>query len=444
MRVNTKSRPAPPSSESLQWGGDVVAWTLRSLPIDFIALNPGASYRGLHDSLVNVLEDTSPQIIVCLYEEHAVALAHDYAKGSGRPMAVALHSNVGLMHGSMAIYNAWCDRAPMLIFGVTGPIDANKRRPWIDWIHTSQDQAALIRPFIKWDNQPAAAEATVESLLRAWQATQRSPQGPVYVCLDVELQETAIEQPLNLSDIQRFEQGQPPVPAQQSLDQAANMIQSATNPIILAGRVSRDTVDWDQRVALAERLGATVMTDLKNAAAFLTDHPLHPLPPAFRLDPASIQLLAKADLILSLDWLDLGGTLHTVWPDGNPKATIIHASLDDYAMNGWAMNHQRMAPIDLALDGTPESVVTGLLDRIETRHSVRAESAQTRPNIPPQTQAFDLLALATTLKSALDQRAVSYLRLPLGWPSITTTFKHPLDCLGYDGGAGIGSGPGAW
>tara|TARA_B100000749_G_scaffold280749_1_gene278404 strand:- start:266 stop:676 length:411 start_codon:yes stop_codon:yes gene_type:complete len=129
---NTPSRPLPPSPEKLEWGSDAVAWTLRSLPIDFIALNPGASYRGLHDSLVNVLEDTAPEMLVCLHEEHAVAMAHGYAKVTGRPMAVALHSNVGLMHGSMAIYNAWCDRAPMLILGATGPVDANLRRPWID------------------------------------------------------------------------------------------------------------------------------------------------------------------------------------------------------------------------------------------------------------------------------------------------------------------------
>jgi len=439
---NTPSRPLPPSPEKLEWGSDAVAWTLRSLPIDFIALNPGASYRGLHDSLVNVLEDTAPEMLVCLHEEHAVAMAHGYAKVTGRPMAVALHSNVGLMHGSMAIYNAWCDRAPMLILGATGPVDANLRRPWIDWIHTSQDQAALIRPFIKWDNQPASVEAAVESILRGWQATIRRPQGPVYICLDVSLQEKALDKPLSLPDPSRFAPGEPPVPSAGKLDTAAQMIRAARNPVILAGRVSRDSADWAKRVKLAERLGATVMTDLKIAAAFPTDHPLHPLPPAFRLDSAAVHLISEADLIISLDWLDLGGTLYTVWPDGKPSAKIIHASLDDYGMNGWAMNHQRMAPVDLALDGTPESTVDGLLERMESTAAVKTQSTYQRPPLPSQTGVFDLLALATTLASTLENRDVSYLRLPLGWPSSTSTFRHPLDYLGYDGGAGIGSGPG--
>ena len=143
----------------MAWGSDVAAQVLRRLDIPYIALNPGASYRGLHDSLVNHLGNRAPEIIMCLHEEHAVAIAHGYAKATGRPMAVALHSNVGLMHGTMAIYNAWCDRAPMLILGATGPVDAVLRRPWIDWIHTSQDQGGLVRNFVKWDDQPGSAAA---------------------------------------------------------------------------------------------------------------------------------------------------------------------------------------------------------------------------------------------------------------------------------------------
>ncbi|WP_209537754.1 thiamine pyrophosphate-binding protein [Billgrantia sulfidoxydans] len=421
-----------------------MAWALRALPIDYIALNPGASYRGLHDSLVNVLGDLAPSMLVCLHEEHAVALAHGYAKVTKQPMAVALHSNVGLIHASMAIYNAWCNRAPMLILGATGPVDANRRRPWIDWIHTSQDQAALIRPFIKWDNQPASVGAALEAILRAWQTSRRRPYGPVYVCLDVSLQEQAITEPINLPDPQRFLPGEPPMPCESSLDEAARLLNEARNPVILAGRVSRDSNDWERRVSLAERLGATVLSDLKVAAAFSTEHPLHPFAPAFRLCDDAIDLLSRADLILSLDWLDLGGTLYTVWPDGKPTAHVIHATFDDYAMNGWAMNHQRMAPVDLALDGTPDTVVEALLHRLPNT-STRPQAS--RPPEASRTKdisglSLDLQALAEALNEQLDTQPVSYLRLPLGWPGSACRFLHPLDYLGYDGGAGIGSGPG--
>src|SRR5712671_1293855 len=133
-------RPVGIGDGVARFGSDVVAETLRALDIPYIALNPGASYRGLHDSLVNHLGNERPQMLVCLHEESAVALAHGWAKVTERPMAAAVHSNVGLMHATMAIFDAWCDRAPVLVIGATGPVDAVKRRPWIDWIHTARDQ----------------------------------------------------------------------------------------------------------------------------------------------------------------------------------------------------------------------------------------------------------------------------------------------------------------
>src|SRR5882757_3074283 len=126
------------------WGSDVLARMLRVLEIPYVALNPGSSFRGLHDSLVNHLGNERPQMLLCLHEEHAVAIAHGYAKVTDAPLAVALHSNVGLMHASMAIFNAFCDRVPMLLIGASGPLDAARRRPWIDWLHTATDQAALV------------------------------------------------------------------------------------------------------------------------------------------------------------------------------------------------------------------------------------------------------------------------------------------------------------
>ena len=147
--------PAPTEEAQAVWGSDAIAEMIRALDIPYMLLNPGASFRGLHDSLVNHLGNEKPQMIVVLHEEHAVAIAHGYAKVTGKPLGAILHSNVGLMHGSMGIFDAWTDRMPVIVFGATGPVDAAKRRPWIDWIHTAQDQAALVRHFIKWDAQPA-------------------------------------------------------------------------------------------------------------------------------------------------------------------------------------------------------------------------------------------------------------------------------------------------
>ena len=197
-------RPKPAGVNAPGFGSDVVADTLRALDIPYIALNPGASYRGLHDSIVNYLGNEQPQMLLCLHEESAVAIAHGYAKVTGKAMAAAVHSNVGLMHATMAIFNAWCDRMPMLILGATGPVDAVKRRPWIDWIHTARDQGAIIRNYTKWDDQPASPVAAREAVLRADWIANTAPCGPTYVNLDAELQEGKLAEPVPPIDAKRF------------------------------------------------------------------------------------------------------------------------------------------------------------------------------------------------------------------------------------------------
>src|SRR3984957_11574863 len=142
MDANDIERPLPSATNAL-FGSDIVAETLRALDIPWIALTPGASYRGLHDSLVNHLGNETPRMLVCLHEESAVARAHGWAKVTGRPMAAAVHSNVGLFHATMAIFNAWCDRAPVLVIGATGPAAAMERRPRREWVHTRPDHGRV-------------------------------------------------------------------------------------------------------------------------------------------------------------------------------------------------------------------------------------------------------------------------------------------------------------
>ena len=166
-----------------------MADAIRALDLGYVALVPGASYRGLHDSLVNHLGDENPKMLICLHEEASVAIAHGYGKVTERPMGAIVHSNVGLLHASMAIFDAWCDRAPIVVFGATGPMAADQRRPWIDWIHTTTDQAAIVRNYTKWDNQPGSVTACVEAVLRAGMIAKTPPFGPVYVTFDAFLQE---------------------------------------------------------------------------------------------------------------------------------------------------------------------------------------------------------------------------------------------------------------
>ena len=252
--VAAVERPAPAGVNAPAFGSDVVADTLRMLDIPYIALTPGASYRGLHDSLVNYLGNSAPQMLLCLHEESAVAIAHGYAKVTGKAMAAAVHANVGLFHATMALFNAWCDRMPMLVLGATGPVDAVQRRPWIDWIHTAQDQGALVRGYTKWDDQPASPGAAREALLRGAWIANTAPMGPVYINLDAGMQEAKLAEQLPPIDAKRYMPAVATAAPADLVREAAAMLQSARQVVILAGRASRSEEAWNARVALAEGL----------------------------------------------------------------------------------------------------------------------------------------------------------------------------------------------
>src|SRR5205814_474456 len=247
------ARPASP-----EWGSDVAAEMLRRLRVPYIALMPGASFRGLHDSIVNYLSNDGPSLVLCNHEEVAVAIAHGYAKYTGRTMAAAVHSTVGLMHATMTIFCAWYDRAPVLVLGGTGPMDAAARRPWIDWIHTARAQGELVRDYTKWEDQPASVAAMPESILRAWQVAHVAPQGPVYVCLDVGLQEQRLIGPVALPDPAAFAAPTRPAPDPDAVSAAAEILVDAERPLILLGRTSASDAAWRDTIALAEMLGAAV------------------------------------------------------------------------------------------------------------------------------------------------------------------------------------------
>lgn len=433
------------SNSDAAWGSDAISLLVRALDIPYVCLNPGASFRGLHDSLVNYLGNKSPQMILVLHEEHAISIAHGYAKVTGKPLGAIVHSNVGLMHASMAIFNAWCDRVPVLVMGATGPVDAARRRPWIDWIHTAQDQAALVRNFIKWDAQPVSVNAAYEALVRAKQIIETAPKGPAYVCFDATLQESKLDRIPPLPDVGRFRAPKPAHPDPDLVKTAAQWLSGARNPAILIGRVTRDEEAWAQRVDLAEALGAAVFTDLKLGAAFPTDHALHAAPPGLFLPSIGAERLRAADVILSLDWLDLAGTLKQAWGAEPVDAKIIQVSVDQNVHNGWTMDHQALPPVDLNILCEPEPFVTHLRRAVTPREATPGTAVPT-PSTAVAADAdsgsISIALMARTLRDAVGHDPVTLMRLPLGWAGEMWDFRHPLDYLGYDGGGGIGSGPG--
>ncbi|MDO8635053.1 MAG: thiamine pyrophosphate-binding protein, partial [Dehalococcoidia bacterium] len=273
-----------------RFGSDLIVDLFKALGVEYVALNPGSTFRGIHDSIVNYGGNSHPEVIECNHEEIAVAIAHGYAKASGKPMVAMAHNVVGLLHSSMAIFNAWCDRVPVLVMGGTGPMDTTKRRPWIDWIHTALVQGNVVREFVKWDDQPASIEAIADSILRAWRIAITEPQGPVYICFDVEHQEAELPSSIKLPDMSGYTPPTTLYPDPNKLEEVARWLVGANSPVIIADRMGRKAGAVEALVKLAETLAAPVI-DKSGCLNFPSNHPLD-------LTGADVELLGNADVIL--------------------------------------------------------------------------------------------------------------------------------------------------
>ena len=175
----------PPRSEAVDRyivenpGSDYMVDVLRALDLEYCASNCGSSFDGLQESIANYGGNTMPEFLTCMHEESAVAMAHGYAKASGKPMMALLHGTIGIQHASMAIYNAYCDRVPIYIVAgldYGGPVQA----------HNATDMAAMTREFTKWDHQPRSLEDFGRSAARAYTIATTPPMAPVMIVITAE------------------------------------------------------------------------------------------------------------------------------------------------------------------------------------------------------------------------------------------------------------------
>lgn len=451
-------RPSAP-----EWGSDVAAEMLRRLEIRYIAVEPGASFRGLHDSIVNYLGNEAPEMIICNHEEVAVGIAHGYAKYTGRAMAAAVHSNVGLMHATMTIFCAWCDRAPVLVLGGTGPMDATERRPWIDWVHTAHAQGELVRDFTKWEHQPASVAAIPEAMLRAWQVAHIEPRGPVYICLDAGLQEQRLGSPVAIPDVAAFPAPEPAAPDAGAVARAAALLVAAERPVLLLGHTGGTESGWAATIALAETLGAAVATDRSSQAAFPTDHPLHQGMSRSQTLEGAAEAIREADAILAVQRTDVAGALRE--RDGRP-VHVINVTLEPYAVRSWSADHQELPAAEITIISSAEPAIVAIgaavAEALRADPVARSRAAERARTLGIRSHARRAALDAENAAGAGRRpiriaRAVAELRAALGprgadavvaqaprspWPIATWDFTKPKSYLGHDGGAAVGSGPG--
>jgi thiamine pyrophosphate-dependent acetolactate synthase large subunit-like protein len=353
---------------------DLIVYLLHGLGIEYVTLNPGATTRGMHESLVTYGGNTAPEVITCCHEEIAAAMAEGYYLATGKPLATLVHNIVGLQHASKAIYEAALRSTPMLVLGGTGPLDASHRRPWIDWIHTAQVQAQIVRDYVKWDDQPQGAQSVAESLLRAYQIAMTDPKGPVYLCFDVELQESPLPTDFQLPDLAYYRPPAAPSGNMAVLAEAAKVLLDAERPVLVVEGLGGSPGGPEALQALIELMGIPV---LEQGSAFnlANRHPLN-------LTGANAEVLKEADLVLAVGVQDIEAALKRPAPEagsvpaGQPRvsagygrryeslipagAQLIRIGLEDYGIKSWSSSYGRLCPTALSILGDGVQVLREL------------------------------------------------------------------------------------
>jgi thiamine pyrophosphate-dependent acetolactate synthase large subunit-like protein len=453
----------PPASDVLTTarpGGDFMTDVIKALGFEYVAANPGSSFRGLHESLINYGGNRAPEFITCCHEESAVAMAHGYFKVEGKPMAVLAHGTVGLQHAAMAIYNAYCDRVPVYVIAGNS-IDATQRRPGVEWDHSVQDAASLVRDFVKWDDLPISLQHFAESAVRAYKIAMTPPMMPVLLVADGALQEDPV--PADAPPrIPRLTLATPPQGDAEAVAETARLLVSAENPLIVADRTARTPAGMAHLVELAELLQAPVV-DQGGRMNFPSRHPLNH-------SERARELVGGADVILGLELTDFWGTVdayrdqlrRTSRPITKPGAKLVSITAGDLFVKANYQDAQRYPEVDLAMAADAEATLPSLLDAV--KRSVTADRkrvfeergrklADARQRLLERaradaTYAWDASPISTARLSAelwaqikdLDWALVSPIDFVSRWPMRLWAFDKPYQFIGGSGGAGVGYG----
>jgi acetolactate synthase-1/2/3 large subunit len=345
-------------------GSDFMVDVCKTLNLDYMAACPGSTFRALQESFINYGQNKRPEWLTCMHEEVAVGMAHGYAKVAGKPMAAIVHGTVGTQHAAMGIYNAYCDRVPIIVFtGNAGPLD--ERRPGVEWFHSVQDGAATVRDFVKWDDYPMSLQHFAESTVRGYTLACAQPPGPVFITADAKLQESPLEE--------REQRGltipRLTTPAQttgdpNALREAAKMLVAAEAPVIIADRYARSQQGMDDLVKLAELLQAPVV-DNRSRMNMPNTHYLCQ-------SERAAGLIAQADCILSLEPVDLYGQLNvmrdqlerTVSSKAKKGVKVISISTRDLLVHSNYQDFQRYVGADINITADAQTTLPSLIEAI--------------------------------------------------------------------------------
>lgn len=453
----------PENRGEAAYNSDLFVDVLNALGIEHVFLLPGSSYRGLHDSLVNYGRNDRPQMILATHEQVAVSMAHGYAKASGRAGVCILHDLVGLMNGSMGVYNAWGDHAPVVVLGGSGPLDPADRR-WIDWLHCANTQSDIVKNYTKWAAEPPTAQATVDAIARAYKIATTPPAGPVYVTIDCGVQEQKITDGLLLPNIDHHTAASPVAANPEMLEQAAERLIDAKMPLIVGGRFGINPAVTKPLVDLVESTGAAYRDDLA-MVCFPTGHDQNL--------SGDREILKEADVVLAIDCRDVSSLLDGYTGEkaevgegrSGAARTVIDLSMNDIAQSSWSYFDGAQPPVDLqiscdplfglaqlvdvvkgklAKDGAANKRIAARMTELAGRHQAlrarqleRAKAGWNDTPIHPARMVHEVYQAVKDKDWLLTIRNQSSFFEGI-WP-----FDGAGQYLGTSGGGGVGYGPGA-
>ena len=445
-------------------GSDFMVDVIKSLDIPYLPSNPAQSFRGLHESLIDYGGNKKPEFLTCTHEETSVAMAHGYFKIAGKPLLVLCHGTVGLQHAAMAIYNAWCDRVPVIVMGGTD-LDASKRPPGVPTFHSAQDVCALVRDFTKWDDQPVSLQHFAQSFVRAYKLAMTPPYEPVALALDAELQEMTVRDRPKLT-IPRYVPTAPPQGDLNAVREAARLLANAEHPVIVADKCARTANGVRLLVELAEALQAPVI-DQKGRMNFPNTHPLSQ-------NARSRALIGEADVILGLELSDYWATVNAFIDNGEIdgtglqesqiKPTVKLISISSVLLNTKSnyQDFQRLQVVDIEMAADAEATLPALIEAVkQTLPSGRKAAIEARGAAMKKAwseardrtrqaaaYAWDASPISTARMAMevyaqikdLDWSSVGGDRQLSSWPSRLWPMEKYYHHIGGPGGYGIGYG----
>jgi thiamine pyrophosphate-dependent acetolactate synthase large subunit-like protein len=453
----------PSNRANAEYNSDAMVELLSRLDIDYVFLLPGSSYRGLHDSLVNFGRNHKPKIVLTTHEQIAVSMAHGYAKASGRIGVCILHDLVGLMNGSMGVYNAFGDRAPVMVLGGSGPLDPADRR-WIDWLHCASTQADIVKKYAKWTEEPTTAQWHLDAIAKAHKVALTAPRGPVYVTLDCGIQEQKINGTLTVPDPKYFQPAAPVAPNPDALAQAADALLNAKLPLIVGGRFGIYPEGAKPIVELVELTGA-VYRDDNAIIAFPTAHP--------QSVSGDREIVKEADVVMAIDCRDLASLLDGYTErkenigSGRVRAgrTVIDMSLNDISPSSWSYLRGPAPLVDVQINCDPILGMHQLSEAIKQRlakdeaarakveqrkkvanerhNAVRARQRENARKGWDDTPIRPGRMVSELWEAVKDKNWLLAMRNSASFPEGIWQFPGAGSYLGANGGGGVGYGPGA-